>query len=176
MTGKDLEEFATGWVAGDLIDEATTDTRNNEDSGFGTVMFWGFIGFILFSIYAISGIEFSKIWSFLKIVTFPLTWDYQLLDFKLFGVNNYYSTVGSIAVLVLFYLVVKILDRLVLREMEGRLSKKRIIRFQPVQTFVNLISLLFDLFVSIATFYMIILIAKVMLHGFLSIFTFIFSI
>lgn len=174
MKGRDLEDFATGWLAKDLIDEATKND-DQKGSGCGAIFFWGFIGFILFSIYAISGIEFNKIWTFLKIITFPITWDYQLLNIKLFGVNNYYSTVGSIVVAVIIYYLLKMLDKIIIQGIEGRIAKKNFVRFQPIQTVINIISVLYDLFVNISTIYMIVLIGKIMLHGFLSIFTFIFS-
>jgi len=82
MTDKNLNDFMTGWLIGDIVDETTKNGRRNS-SGCSTFLFLLFIGFILFSILAITGIEMSKVWSFLKIVTFPVTWDYQLLDFKL---------------------------------------------------------------------------------------------
>ncbi|WP_019156942.1 hypothetical protein [Robertmurraya massiliosenegalensis] len=176
MNNKEMNDFATGWVAGEIIEKATKDDKNN-GAGCGAVLFYGFVGFILFSIYAISGVEFSKIWGFLKVVTFPITWDYQYMDFKLFGPNNYASTFGSLAWLLGFVVLLKILDKVILHELEGNILKKRIGQFQPVKTTIVLLSFLYDKVLGyIIAFFMGVLVFKIMWHGFLSIFTFIFSI
>lgn len=168
------DDFIRAWFIGEMINDLTTDDANGE-SGCGTFLFWAFIAFILFCIYAISGVEFSKIWSFLKIVTFPVTWDYQLLDFRLFGTNNYYSTLGSLIILIVFFLTIKLLDKLIIKGLEGKVLNMRIGRFPPVATFIKILTVLYELFSTILGLYIFILMMKICIHAFLSFFTFIFS-
>jgi hypothetical protein len=174
MNNKDLDDFVTGYVIADIVDEATSDD-GNERSSSASFLFWGFVAFILFCIYAISGFKLSTIWSFFKIVSFPVTWDYQLLDFKILGTNNYYSFVGSILVAISMFYILKGLQWFVYGQLQGKVLKKTIGRFPPVQTIINLVSVLFEILLSLSTVYFYALIIKVMAHGFLSIFTFLFS-
>lgn len=177
MRNKDIEDIAGGWLIGDIISEATSSNNSSRGSDAGSFLFWLFVGFILFSIYAVSGIEFDTLWAFLKIITFPVTWDYQLLQFQFMGPNNYISTIVSILVIFLIYQGLNGLDLFRTKVIEDKVLNRQIGRFQPIRTTAGIASFLYNsVIVHLCALYVIVLVFKIMGHGFLSILTFIFSI
>lgn len=174
MGRKDFEDFVSGWFVGEMLAKVGKD--DGRGSGCGATLLLGCVLFILYCIYALSGVKFESIWSFLKMITFPVTWDYQLLDFKLFGTNNYYSFVGAIVSFLIIIYGGPFLDKVIIHGLEGTILKKRIGNFQPVRTGIHIVSTIYDfIFLPLMTLYTIVIILKIMLHGFLSILTFLFS-
>lgn len=173
MGRKNLENFVSGWFVGEMLAEAGKD--NGRGSGCGATLVWGFVLFILYCIYVISGIPFSFIWTFLKIITFPVTWDYQLLEFKLFGINNYYSFIGAV---VSFPIILKggiFLEKAIIDRLEDIILKKRIVNFPPIRTAILIVITILKIILPLCFFNVMVSGFKIIIHGFLSIFTFLFS-
>ena len=156
-----------------LASEAIGDelSKSESDGGGCGLIVGAFLMFMVgFSVFVISGISWSSLWQFVKVISLPISFDYQL-----FGWNHYASTAISAGMLFVAFSLIYI-ERFYNNFLYIPLTTTKLNKFFLYRLLLTIGSALYDLFIGLFTYITVIWIIKFMLHGFMAFWVFIFSI